>query len=150
MALHTAIWTAINAFFPDFMIRPDFPFRPDLLTNKFLEEAILAKISAPPGTKIASSSREPFGEGVGFLSSMLRVKLTWEGPGSQDLPVVLIVKFAPPDLPHRMFFSIFGSVSVTRPRGAKSHCTTNSPHNQLTAQPNSGAPRLTLTITQKC
>ena len=69
----------------------------DELTPEWLTEVLWASGALAADASVASATTTPFAEGIGFLSYLYRVDLTYQGSAG-DAPATVIVKF-PTDVP---------------------------------------------------
>jgi len=84
----------------------DFPRAIDAITPEWLTRRLQASGALPAGAQVSRIVTEPMGEGVGFVSAMLRLRPVYEG-GAGAAPASLIAKVSPVDPSSRQVGEIF-------------------------------------------
>ena len=76
------------------MVQPGkIPPMPEGLTPAWLTEVLTQTGFLPAGVRISEVQQEQVGEGVGMMSELARLRLTYEG-NADELPRTLVAKFA--------------------------------------------------------
>ena len=84
----------------------DFPRAIDAITPEWLTRRLQASGALPSAARVSRIATEPLGQGVGFVSAMLRLRPVYEG-GAGDAPASLIAKVSPVDPSSRQVGEIF-------------------------------------------
>lgn len=100
-------WVPVGHRYPFRVIRHAHELTPEWLTKALQFRGLL-----PPWAKVATMTWKPLGEGLGVMGDIVRVRVTYEGEGAEQLPTGFIGKFSPQGrapLPSFVIRSIFST-----------------------------------------